>query len=105
MSKGGQQSSESKWYPGLHQKRGSQKGGDCSSLLCSCEAPSGVPCSGLEPSVQKDRELLERAQRRATKMIRGLEHFLYEDRLHRGEGAGLVQPGKKKAVGVNSLKG
>ncbi len=27
----------------------------------------------------KDRELLERIQRRATKMIRGLEHLSYED--------------------------
>ena len=27
----------------------------------------------------KDRELLERVQRRTTKMIRGLEHLSYED--------------------------
>ncbi|PKU46516.1 hypothetical protein llap_3192 [Limosa lapponica baueri] len=33
------------------------------------------------PQYRKDMDLMERVQRRATKMIRGLEHLSYEDRL------------------------
>ena len=33
------------------------------------------------PQYKRDTELLEQVQKRATKMIRGLEHLSYEDRL------------------------
>ncbi|KAK4827887.1 LOW QUALITY PROTEIN: hypothetical protein QYF61_022310 [Mycteria americana] len=75
-------SPESQSHPGLHQKKCGQQaeGGD---------SPSSTPLSPrLEyciqlwgPQHKKDVDLLKRVQRRAMKMIRGLEHLLYEDRL------------------------
>jgi len=87
-------SPESQLYPGLHQEKLGQQveGGHSAPLLCSGETPPGVLCPALEHCVQlwsplhdKDMDVLDRVQRRATKMIRGLEHLSYEDRLRQLE--------------------
>ena len=76
-------SPESQPYPGLYPKQHGQqgKGGDSAPLLCTVR-PHLEHCIQMwSPQYRRDMELLEHVHRRATKMIKGMEHLPYEDRL------------------------
>ena len=82
-------------YPGLHQqKRGQQgEGGDPASLLCAGVTSPGVLSPDMESSYRRDVDPLECVQRRTTKMIQGMKHLPYEDRLRE---LGLFSPEKRR---------
>lgn len=67
------------------------EGGDFPPLFWFGETPSEVVHPALEPPVQERCGSVEASPGEATKMIRGLEHLSYEDRLRQ---LGLVQPGE-----------
>jgi len=76
-------SPEDQPYPGLHQEKCGQQveGGDSAPLLRSGETPSGVLPSALEPSAQDRHGSVGAGPEEAAKMIRGMEHLSYEERL------------------------
>lgn len=83
---------ESQPYPGPHPKNGGQqgKGGDPTSLLCTCETPPGLLCSALGPLAWKMWK--ERFHRRATKMIYELDAWIENLCLDCLDFSGTVSP-------------
>ncbi|KAK4814517.1 hypothetical protein QYF61_021618 [Mycteria americana] len=77
------QIAESQPSPGLHQQKRDQQSREAIlPLYCTLMRPHLGYCIQLwGPQHKKDTDLLEPVRRRATKMIGGLEHLSYEDRL------------------------
>ena len=63
--------------------------------LCSGEATPEYCVQFWAPQYKREMELLVRVQRGVMKLMKGLEHVSYEERLR----AGTVQTGEEKAEG------
>ena len=74
-------SPESQLYSGLHQKKCGQqvKGGDSDPVLVGSHLEYGIQL--WSPQYKKDMDQSEQVQRRATKMIMGVEHLSYQESL------------------------
>ena len=76
-------SSESQPDPELHLKKHGQqvKGSDLASLLCAARPHLEYCVQMWRLQHRRDVDLLECVQRRATKMIQGMERLSYKNRL------------------------
>jgi len=66
---------------GCIKRGGSGQGGDWPLLLCPCNGPHLPYCIQVCPQHRRDEEQLEWVQRRAARIIRGLEHLTYGETL------------------------